>query len=126
MIVADTHAVLWWTLEPARLGRRAAGAFADADRIGVPTIVFWEVSVLLRRGKIEMQMPIAEWANRLLAIPRVAALPLDANVALRADTLAMHPDPADRFIVATAIELRSRLVTKDAAIRRSRTVETIW
>jgi PIN domain nuclease of toxin-antitoxin system len=26
MLVLDTHAVVWWTLEPARLGRAAARA----------------------------------------------------------------------------------------------------
>jgi PIN domain nuclease of toxin-antitoxin system len=69
---------------------------------------------------------VSDWAERLLAIPRVQALPLDANAALRADSLSMHADPADRFIVATALEHRSRLVTKDGLLRNLKIVETIW
>lgn len=37
-----------------------------------------------------------------------------------------HGDPADRIIVATALELRAALATRDDRIRASRLVETIW
>jgi PIN domain nuclease of toxin-antitoxin system len=126
LAVLDTHAVLWWTLEPTRLGRGAHQAIADADRIGVPTIAFWETALLVRRGKLTLQLAVAEWADRVLAIPRVEALPLTAAIALRADALAMHADPADRFIVATAIEESARLVTKDRMLRKLKVVKTVW
>jgi PIN domain nuclease of toxin-antitoxin system len=126
MVVLDTHTVLWWTLEPSRVGRSAARVLADAERIGIPTIVFWETALLVRRGRVQLELSVSDWAARLLAIPRVQALPLDANTALRADSLTMHADPADRFIVATALEQRSRLVTKDGLLRNLKIVETIW
>ena len=126
LVVLDTHAALWWTLDPTRLGRAAKPAIAEADRIGIPTIVFWETALLVRKRKLSLQLSVAEWADRLLAIPRVEPLPLTARVALRADGLAMHSDPADRFIVATALEESSRLVTKDALLRDLEFVKTVW
>ena len=126
MVVLDTHAVLWWTLEPTRLGRSAARALAEAERIGIPTIVFCETALLVRKGRVQLDLSVSDWAERLLAIPRVQPLPLDVNAALRADSLSMHADPADRFIVATALEHRSRLVTKDGLLRNLKIVETIW
>jgi PIN domain nuclease of toxin-antitoxin system len=126
LLVLDTHAVLWWTLDPARLGKLAARALEEAERVGIPTIALWETSVLVRKRKVRLDLPLTEWAERLLAIPRVEALPLDAGIALRADGLAMHGDPADRFIVATAMEHRARLATKDALLRRLKIVETVW
>jgi PIN domain nuclease of toxin-antitoxin system len=46
---------------------------------------------------------------------------------VRASSLAgFHGDPADRLIVATALEAGSALVTRDGAIRRSKLVETVW
>jgi len=36
------------------------------------------------------------------------------------------PDPADRFIVATATHLGLPLVTRDAKIASSGAVDTIW
>ena len=126
LVVLDTHAALWWTLEPARLGKGARQAIADADRIGIPTIAFWETALLVRKGKLALQLAVAEWANRVLAIPRVEALPLTTAIALQSDALVMHADPADRFIVATAIEESSRLVTKDRLLRRLKVVKTVW
>jgi len=38
----------------------------------------------------------------------------------------MHPDPADRFIVATALEQRSSLVTKDDLLRSIPWLKTLW
>jgi hypothetical protein len=43
-----------------------------------------------------------------------------------ADELEMHPDPADRFIVATALRHDAPLVTKDRLLRRLRFVKTVW
>lgn len=126
MLVLDTHAVLWWTLEPSRLGTRVAAKLAREDRLGIPTIVFWEVSLLVRKGKLELEMGAAEWAHRVCAIPRVTPLPLTMEIALLADTLAMHPDPADRFVVATAMAHAAPLGTKDALLRELRFVRTLW
>lgn len=126
LLILDTHAVLWWTLDSHRLGKQAARALAEAERVGIPAIALWEVSVLVRKRKVHLDLPLAEWAERVLAIPRVEALPLDAAVALRADGLEMHGDPADRFIVATALEHRARLATKDALLRKLTFLETVW
>ncbi|MEK7705689.1 MAG: type II toxin-antitoxin system VapC family toxin [Myxococcota bacterium] len=125
-VVLDTHAVLWWTLEPARLGRTVAARITHAQHVGVPSIVFWEVSLLVRKGRLALQMPVAEWATKLCSIPRVVSLPLTRGIALLADTLEMHADPADRFIVATALAHSAPLATKDELLRQLRFVETIW
>ena len=71
-------------------------------------------------------MPVLEWAAKIQAIPRVDALPLTADIALLADSLNMHADPADRFIVATAIHHGVPIVTKDRLLQPLRIVKTIW
>ena len=53
-------------------------------------------------------------------------LPLTAEIAVQADELEMHPDPADRFIVATALRHAVPLVSKDRLMRSLRCIETIW
>ncbi len=126
MLVLDTHAVLWWTFEPTRLGQKLSARIEREDRLGIPTIVFWEASLLVRKGKLHIEMGAAEWARKVCAIPRVVALPLTTDVALLADTLAMHPDPTDRFIVATAMVHGAPLATKDALLRHLPFVRTVW
>jgi PIN domain nuclease of toxin-antitoxin system len=47
-------------------------------------------------------------------------------IALEADALTMHADPADRFIVATALRLEAPVLTKDRLPRDLRWVKTMW
>ncbi len=126
MVVLDTHTLLWWISAPKSLSKRAAAAIADAETIGVPTIVFWELALLTRRKRISLDRPVTQWVDAVLSVPRMTALPLSAQIAVRADGLDMHSDPADRFIVATAIEHQATLVTKDKLLRRLRSAESVW
>ena len=126
MVVLDTHTAIWWVSDAQLLSSRAERAIARADRLGIPAIVFWETSLLVRKGRLDLDMPVPEWAAKIQAIPRVDALPLTADIALLADSLNMHPDPADRFIVATAMHYGVPIVTKDRLLRPLRIVKTIW
>lgn len=126
MLVLDTHAAVWWAGEPRRLGRAAQARLANEDRLGIPAIVFWEVALLVRKGRLDLGMPIGVWTQAIQTVPRVEALPLTAEIAVQADELEMHADPADRFIVATALRYSVPLVSKDRLMRTLRFVETIW
>ncbi len=126
MLVLDTHALVWWATDPDRLGRKARVRIDSAERLGVPAIVFWEVSLLVRKGKLDLDMPVREWTEAICSIPRMEELPLTAQVAVLADSLQMHADPTDRFIVASAVQRKAPLVTKDNSLRRLRFVKTIW
>ena len=47
----------------------------------------------------------------------IEVVPLDGELAIEAVALAgLHPDPADRFIVATALKTEASLVTSDARL----------
>ena len=126
MLVLDTHAVVWWAGEPRRLGRAARARVAAADRLGVPAIVFWEVALLVRKRKLDLGMPVGAWTEAIQTVPRVEALPITAEIAVQADALEMHADPADRFIVATALRHGAALVSKDRLMRSLRFIDTIW
>lgn len=125
-LVLDTHAALWWSFLPERLSPVAAKALADAETLVFPAIVFWETALLVRNRRVELALTPAAWLKGLRSVARVKIASLTAEVVLRADQLPMHDDPADRFIVATALRMRASLVTKDAAIQAARVVETIW
>jgi len=126
LVVVDTHALVWWSLEPKLLSKRASTAFTRSPRIGVPTIVFWEVALLVRKRRLDLGRPVMDWVERICSIRRVEPLPLTPAIAVHADGLEMHPDPADRFIVATALACNAKLVTKDRLIRQVRSVATVW
>lgn len=126
MVVLDTHAVVWWASDPGRLSAKAAVAIDKADRVGLPAIVFWEMALLVRKGRLDLGMSAQEWAERIQLIPRVTALPLTPEIGVLADSLGMHADPADRFVVATAVHHRSPLITKDRSLRRLKLAKAIW
>ncbi|HEY4185244.1 MAG TPA: type II toxin-antitoxin system VapC family toxin [Polyangia bacterium] len=126
MIALDTHALLWWTLDPKQLSRRAQRTIDESDRLGVPTIVFWEVALLARRKRIALPMSVREWTRSVLSHSRVESLPLTAEIAVEAEELAMHADPADRFIVATARRHGCSLVTKDVLIHKAGLAAVVW
>ena len=128
MIALDTHAAVWWTQSPEHLSAPAAEAIRRAERILIPAIVFWEVSLLVRKERLRLNddQPVGTWARQVLAIPRVEEVPLTVRVALAADAADMHPDPADRFIATTAHQLDAPLVTKDRLLRDLPWLATTW
>ncbi len=47
----------------------------------------------------------------------IEEVPLDGEIAIASVALAdLHPDPGDRFIVATALKMGATLVTSDARL----------
>jgi PIN domain nuclease of toxin-antitoxin system len=78
------------------------------------------------KARIELEGPVDEWLDRALAAPGFVLLPITPRIAAVAGRLAIHGDPADRLVVATAIAHGSALVTKDTAIRAANAVATVW
>jgi PIN domain nuclease of toxin-antitoxin system len=126
VIVLDTHAWIWWRSDPLLLGRRAAREIDQAKRLGLSAISLWELAMLVRKGRIELDREPGEWMEEALAEPRLDLLPLTPQVAALGSTLDMHGDPGDRIIAATAILTGSTLVTKDAQLRRHASLKTLW
>jgi PIN domain nuclease of toxin-antitoxin system len=116
VIVLDTHALIWADTDDRKLGRKAR-ALIDRlwplGNVAVMAISFWEVGLLQARRRLRLPGSLREWRDAVLAAGAVE-LPLDGAVALRALELSgLHDDPADRFIVASAIVHGAALVTAD-------------
>lgn len=82
--------------------------------------------MLIRRGRLALETPFRQWTEQVLAVPRIEARDLTAQVAVVADSLNMHTDPADRLIVATAMTLEAPLVTKDKTLAPLPFVRPLW
>ena len=79
-------------------------------------------------GRLRLRMDVARWIDEALARPKIQLLQFSPASAVRAAGLGgtLPGDPADRFIIAAALELRAALVTKDRRIIDWGGVETIW
>ena len=118
MIVLDTSALIFWTLDRERLSEAAMAAIADVDRILVSSISIWEIGIKVSRGGLSIPLTVREFADRLIQVDRVELLPVDTAIWLKNIELEWsHRDPADRTIVAVALLHACPLVTSDRAIR---------
>lgn len=129
MIVLDTHALLWWALDPTELSETARATVATMEREGgfASAISIWELGIKVKRKKLELPIPVEELARRIERGGVVELVPVETHTWLRSLSLSWdHPDPADRVIVATALIRGVPLLTKDVAIRAFAEVRTIW
>lgn len=119
MIILDTHALVWLDAGDSSLGKRTIQtvdqALAD-DSLAVSAISFWEVGMLVNKGRLSMDFPPDVWRSDLLSRGLIE-LPMDGKAGIDAANLQnFHGDPADRIIVATTILTGSLLVTADEKI----------
>jgi PIN domain nuclease of toxin-antitoxin system len=119
LILLDTHCLIWMDQADTRMGRSARGladAAIEASELAVSVISFWEVALLMARARLRLRRPVVRWRHELLE-RGVIELPLGGATCIAAASLeAFHPDPADRFIVATAQAVGAMLVTADQRI----------
>lgn len=116
MILLDTHVLVWLDEASSRLGSEAIvqidTAF-QAGEIAVSAISFWEVAMLVSKGRIRMDMDLSVWRNDLLE-QGVIELPVTGEIGIKAANLELfHGDPADRLIAATALQHSVTLLTAD-------------
>lgn len=131
MIVLDTHALVWWAVGDRRLSARALRAIKAAARAGgvfASAISVMEIATAVRRGRLTLNAPFEQWLADLRSLPELRVEPISAEIAALAGSFdgAMHGDPADRIIAATARRLGARLVTADERLRGLPDVVTVW
>lgn len=118
LLLLDTHTLVWSINEGPKLGKgakesiRAAG---DEGRILVSAITPWEIALLASKGRLTLGTDVIHWVRDALTIPGLTLVQLEPEIAVASTRLPfeMHPDPADRILVATARHLGATLVTAD-------------
>jgi PIN domain nuclease of toxin-antitoxin system len=119
MVLLDTHVLVWLDEGSRRLGGAALKTINDslaAGRLSVATISFWEVAMLVEKQRLIMKTALDVWRADLLQAGLIE-IPLLGTTALRAGQLRLfHGDPADRMIVAAALENDATLITADERI----------
>ena len=130
MIVLDTHSLVWWVSGGplSEKARRAIDRAAASRALCASSMTVWEIAMLVKKGRLELTVELAPWIRSVEALPELRFVPVDVDIALASTLLpgSLHPDPADRIIVATARSLDATLVTRDARLADYPHVETIW
>jgi PIN domain nuclease of toxin-antitoxin system len=96
--------------------RRSADAAIARGDLAISAISFWEVALLVRKGRLRLQQSLVAWRRDLLQ-RGVVELPLGGAICIAAAELEnFHADPADRLIVASVQEVGATLLTADKKI----------
>ena len=129
MTLLDTHAWIWWVNGSPSLSEVARETIerscADST-LFISSMSVWEIALLVKKGRLSLSINVADWVTYSEGLPYLTFVPVNNRIALNAVTLPLHPDPADRIIVATALYLGSSLVTKDDKIHAFSGVESVW
>ena len=112
-LLLDTHIWLWSLGEPARLARHLQRELQnDENELWLSPVSTWEALLLHAKGRIRLHGDLPKWVAQATAHFREA--PLTHEIVIAAQQLPLsHPDPADRFLAATAQVLGLTLVTAD-------------
>ena len=114
-LLLDTHALLWWLSDDARLGSQARGLIADPGHdVLVSVVSLWEITLKARIGKLN-----ADIREIFEAIDRQGFVSIEigrVHLATLAGLPVHHRDPFDHLLIAQAIVEGATLVSDDRTV----------
>lgn len=120
VILLDTHVIIWLTTDDPALGPESRAFYEQAREnaeLAVSAISFWELAMLVGKGRLSVETSPAQHRYRILAAG-AQEIPVTGDIGIIAAGLNLHGDPADRLIVATALAHDATLMTADKALLR--------
>jgi PIN domain nuclease of toxin-antitoxin system len=130
MILLDTHVVIWLALEPARISKKARAVIEAArhgdEGLAISDMTLLEIAMIESKRRIQLNASLETFLTEVEA--RFVVLPMTGQICAQAIGLpAPYPkDHADRIIGATALVHGLSVITADEALRRSKSLQTIW
>lgn len=113
--LVDTHVLLWWFDDPAKLSDEARSVIANGkNTVFVSAVNAWEIAIKKALGKLEAPDNLEE----VIADSRFSSLPITIAHALAISQLPFHHnDPFDRLLVAQATVEGLTLITRDDVLK---------
>lgn len=84
MILMDTCAILWDALGDSQLTAKASQAIQEADdrnALIISDISIWEIAMLVKKGRVELQTTAADFVNLFLQSRNVSVVQITPDVA---------------------------------------------
>lgn len=131
MLILDTCALIFDSLDPSRLSKKAVAAIAHADDnrlLACCDISLWEIAMLIAKKRIDPGTDAQTFIRLVLAARNISVLPITPEIADASaqQDLCPHGDPADRIIAATTLLHKSKLVTSDQKLATVTGLQIIW
>lgn len=114
-LLLDTHALLWWLADDARLGPSARARIEEAgNTILVSQVSLWEIAIKIGIGKLRVDISEALAAIRERGLDELGLKP--PHLTTLAALERHHRDPFDHMLIAQAIAEGATLMTEDGRI----------
>jgi PIN domain nuclease of toxin-antitoxin system len=125
-ILLDTHIWIWHLIGSAEMGRKHRRILEDdSSEIWLSPISIWETSLLIERKRLPVKQTAKEWINAALIEFPIKEASLTFSIANRSRIIKLsHEDPADRFIAATAAEMKLTLLTADHRLKNCQEIQS--
>ena len=114
----DTHALLWWFTDDARLSTNAREVIGDVQNtVLVSAASAWEIATKHRLGKLDIGGEILQRFDELIIADGFTHMAVSYRHAIHAGAYTVnHRDPFDRMLAAQAELEGVSLVTVDPAL----------
>ena len=117
MLLLDTCALIFWTLDPGKLSESVSVVLKQEKDICISAISVWEVGIKEKRKKLILPLSFENYVRKLQKLKKFRIIPVDEHIWVKNIQLEWdHKDPADRTIVATALMNDCSLITSDKKI----------
>ena len=114
-LLLDTHVLLWWHDQPARLTEIAYGAINDlGNDVFLSVVNGWEIQIKAQLGKLTLSKPLRVILHEEQVTNGFRLLPVTLEHVYALDRFPLHHrDPFDRLLIAQAHQEGLTLVTHD-------------
>jgi PIN domain nuclease of toxin-antitoxin system len=118
-LLLDTHVWIWSLLDPERLSKGMRTRLgAPETALWLSPISAWETLMLIERGRLSVPGDGPAWVETAWRSGPFREAPLTSAVAAASRRLAVPvKDPADRFLVASALVYGCAFVTADSRLK---------
>lgn len=118
MILLDTCALLWLAGAQEQLSTKAKETITkNSNKLYVSTISAFEIGIKYQKGLLDLPLSPQNWFEQTLSWHGIREIAMNSSIAIQSTALPnIHQDPADRIIIATAIENHLTVLTPDKHI----------
>ena len=119
LLLLDTHIWIWWIEQDQRLSDSIRRAIEhSATSVLISAVSVYELSVLVHRNRIRLTQDIGYWLQQATDGVDISVVSVDQEIARIAGLLpAIHGDPLDRLLIATACCLDAQVASLDEKFR---------
>ncbi len=119
-LLLDTHAWVWLVTGESKISKTEFVALVekgDNVHLHLSAISLWEISMLVSKDRLKLSMNTIDWLKTYLKKSNTQVTAINPDIAVKSTELkGFHGDPADRLILASAMQLEAKIVTHDKLI----------